>query len=62
MPDFEDFVMSLGDDAERDERTLALLRAYHSWLVPELRRSALQASVCALGTVAEQWSMEEGTL
>lgn len=62
MPDFEDFVASLVDDADRDEGALALLRAYHSWLVPELRRSALQASVCALGAVAEQWSMEEGTL
>ena len=62
MPDFEDFVSSLGDDASCDEGALALLRAYHSWLVRELRRSAVQAAVCALGGVSEQWSREEDAL
>lgn len=59
MPDFNDFLASLGPVAEGSEETLAILREYHAWLVRETRRSAIQSAICALGEVAERWSHEE---
>lgn len=60
MPNFNDFVASLGQVAEGSEETLAILREYHAWLMRETRRSAVQSAICALGEVAERWSREEG--
>ena len=59
MPDFDDFVASIGPRAEGREETLALLRDYNAWLMRETRRSAVQSAICALGEVAERWSREE---
>ena len=55
MPDFDDFVSSLGEAPDDAGASLELLRRYHEWLVPELRRSSLGDAICALGEVARQW-------